>query len=136
MAPPREVEFLLVGGGMASAHCASELRKKGAEGAILLAGREPEPPCERPPLTKEYLRGEAKREDAYVHPVEWYEDNDVELLRGANVMSLDTGSRTATLQGGDEVKFEKALLATGAMVTAARATDPAPAHCHIASQAR
>ena len=40
----REVEFLLVGGGMASAYCASELRKRGAEGSILLVGREPEPP--------------------------------------------------------------------------------------------
>ncbi len=69
----REVDFLLVGGGMASAHCAAELRRRGAEGSILLAGREPEPPYERPPLSKEYLRGEAAREDAYVNPSDWYE---------------------------------------------------------------
>ena len=55
----REVDFLIVGGGLAAAYCASELRKQGAEGSILLAGREPEPPYERPPLSKEYLRGEA-----------------------------------------------------------------------------
>ncbi|MGZ5309861.1 MAG: NAD(P)/FAD-dependent oxidoreductase [Solirubrobacterales bacterium] len=116
----REVEFLLVGGGMASAHCASELRKKGADGKILLAGREPEPPYERPPLSKEYLRGESKREDAHVHPAEWYEENGVELLSGTNVISLDTGERKAGLQGGDEVSFEKALLATGAMVNILR----------------
>ena len=54
---------------MASAHCAAELRPRlGAEGSILLVGREPEPPYERPPLTKEYLREEAEREDAYVNP--------------------------------------------------------------------
>ena len=47
----REVDFLLVGGGLASASCASELRKRGAEGSILLVGREPEPPYERPPLS-------------------------------------------------------------------------------------
>jgi 3-phenylpropionate/trans-cinnamate dioxygenase ferredoxin reductase subunit len=112
----REVDFLLVGGGMASAHCAAELRKRGAEGSILLAGREPDPPYERPPLSKEYMRGEAVREDAFVNPAAWYEENGVELLTGRNVMSLDTGARTAKLQGGEEVAFGKALLGTGARV--------------------
>jgi 3-phenylpropionate/trans-cinnamate dioxygenase ferredoxin reductase subunit len=116
----REVDFLLIGGGLASANCAAELRKRGAEGSILLAGREPEPPYERPPLSKEYLRGEAERADAYVNPPEWYERNDVELLSGTNVMSLDPAARTAKLQGGDEVSFGKALIATGAMVNILR----------------
>ena len=116
----REVKFLLVGGGMASACCAAELRKRGAEGEILLAGREPEPPYERPPLSKEYLRGEAKREDAYVNAPDWYQQNGVELRTGTNVMSLDTDARTAKLQGGEEVAFEKALIATGANVNILR----------------
>jgi 3-phenylpropionate/trans-cinnamate dioxygenase ferredoxin reductase component len=116
----RSVSYLLVGGGMAGAHCASELRKGGAEGEILLVGREHEVPYERPPLTKEYLRGEAKREDAYVHEPSWYEENGVELLKGRNVMSLDAEARTAKLQGGDEVTFEKALIATGANVNILR----------------
>ena len=116
----RSVEFLLVGGGFASAHCATELRKRGAEGEILLVGREPEVPYERPPLSKEYMRGESERSDAYVHPASWYEENDVELLTGRNVMSLDTEQRSAKLQGGDEVGFEKALLATGANVNILR----------------
>jgi 3-phenylpropionate/trans-cinnamate dioxygenase ferredoxin reductase subunit len=116
----REVDFLLIGGGMASAHCAAELRRRGAEGSVLLVGREPEPPYERPPLSKEYLRGEATREDAYVNPLGWYEENDVELLTARNVMSLDPRARTAGLQGGEEVAFGKALLATGAMVNILR----------------
>jgi len=116
----REVDFLLVGGGLASAQCAAELRKRGAEGSILLAGREPEPPYERPPLSKEHLRGESAREDAYVNPPGWYEENDVELRTGTNVMSLDPAARTAKLQGGEEVGFGKALLATGAMVNILR----------------
>lgn len=116
----REVDFLLIGGGLASAQCAAELRKRGADGSILLAGREPEPPYERPPLSKEYMRGEASREDAYVNPPGWYEENDVELLTGVNVMSLDPAARTAKLQGGEEVAFGKALLATGAMVNILR----------------
>jgi len=116
----RKVDFLLAGGGMAAAHCAAELRRRGADGSILLAGREPEPPYERPPLSKEYLRGEAEREDAYVNPSGWYGENEVELLTGINVMSIDPAARTAKLQGGEEVGFDKALLATGAMVNILR----------------
>jgi 3-phenylpropionate/trans-cinnamate dioxygenase ferredoxin reductase subunit len=116
----REVDFLLIGGGLAAASCASELRKRGAEGSVLLAGREPQPPYERPPLSKEYLRGDASREDAYVNAPSWYEENDVELLTGCNVMSLDAAGRTATLQGGEEVAFGQALLATGAIVNILR----------------
>jgi 3-phenylpropionate/trans-cinnamate dioxygenase ferredoxin reductase component len=115
-----KAEFLLIGGGFASGHCASELRKRGAEGSIVLVGREPEPPYERPPLSKEYLRGEAARDDAYVHPPDWYEENGVELRTGTNVMGLDLKARTAKLQGGEELEFEKALIATGANVNILR----------------
>ncbi len=120
MASDRKVDYLLIGGGLASASCAAELRKRGADGSILLVGREPEPPYERPPLSKEYLRGEAKREDAHVNSLAWYEENGVELLTGRNAMSLDPAARTAKLQGGEEVAFEKALLGTGAMVNILR----------------
>jgi 3-phenylpropionate/trans-cinnamate dioxygenase ferredoxin reductase subunit len=116
---PQRVEYLLIG-GFASGYCAAELRKRGADGDILLVGREQEPPYERPPLSKEYLRGEAKREDAYVNPVSWYEENGVELRTGTNAMSLDAEGRVAKLQGGDEVEFEKALIATGANVNILR----------------
>ncbi len=116
----QKTEFLIVGGGIAAAYCASELIKRGAEGSIVVATREGEPPYERPPLSKDYLRGESKREDAYVNPVEWYEENGVELRVRTNVMSIDPAARTAKLQGGEEVGFDKALLATGAMVNILR----------------
>ncbi len=116
----RPIDFLIVGGGMAAAYCASELRKQGAEGSIALVGREPEPPYERPPLSKEYLRGEATRADAHVNPAEWYEENGIELMLRTNVMSLDPAERLAKLQGGEELRFEKALLATGANVNILR----------------
>ena len=115
-----DTEFLIVGGGLAAGYCASELRKAGAEGGILLATREDEPPYERPPLSKEYLRGEAAREDAHVNPADWYEENGIDLRTRTNVMSLDPEARTAKLQGGEEVSFERALLATGAMVNILR----------------
>jgi 3-phenylpropionate/trans-cinnamate dioxygenase ferredoxin reductase component len=116
----READFLLIGGGLATGKCVEELRKRGADGSIVVVGREPEPPYERPPLSKEYLRGEAKREDAYVNQHEWYEENGVELLSKTNVMSLDPRERTAKLQDGEEVKFDKALVATGANVNILR----------------
>ena len=115
----RTVQYLLIG-GFACGYAAAELRKHGAEGEILLVGREADPPYERPPITKEYLRGEASREDAYVNPASWYEENGVELRTGTNVLSLDLEARTAKLQGGDEVEFDKALIATGANVNILR----------------
>jgi 3-phenylpropionate/trans-cinnamate dioxygenase ferredoxin reductase component len=126
---PKRVEYLLIG-GFASGYCAAELRKGGADGDILLVGREPEPPYERPPLSKEYLRGDSKREDAYVNPVSWYAENGVELRSGTNVMSLDTDARTAKLQGGEEVGFEKALLASGANVNILRVEGAAQEGIH------
>lgn len=116
----RDVEFLLIGGGIASAQCAAELRKRGAEGEILLVGREQDPPYDRPPLSKDYLRGDSERADAAVHPAEWYEENGVELVTGKSVMGIDLESRTAKLQGKQEVGFSKALIATGAMVNILR----------------
>ena len=116
----READFLLVGGGMAAAYCASELRRQGADGSVLLVGREQDPPYERPPLSKEYLRGDAKRADAVVHGAGWYAENEIELLSGRSVMSLDLSERVAKIQGGEEVRFHKALLATGAMVNILR----------------
>jgi 3-phenylpropionate/trans-cinnamate dioxygenase ferredoxin reductase component len=126
---PERVEYLLIG-GFASGYCAAELRKRGADGSILLLGREPEPPYERPPLSKEYLRGEAKREDAYVNPVSWYEENGVELRTATSVMSLDVEGKSAKLQGGDEIEFEKALIATGANVNILRVEGAAQEGIH------
>ena len=120
VAERQEVDYLIVGGGLAGGQCASELRKRGADGSVLLCAREPEPPYERPPLSKEYLRGEAERADAFVNPPEWYDENDVELRTKTSVMALDAEARTVTLQGGEEVGFGKALLATGANVNILR----------------
>jgi 3-phenylpropionate/trans-cinnamate dioxygenase ferredoxin reductase subunit len=116
----RDANFLLIGGGLATGKCVEELRRRGADGSIVVVGREPEPPYERPPLSKEYMRGEAKREDAYVNPREWYDENGVELLTKTNVMSLDPAARSVKLQGGEEVSFDKALVATGANVNILR----------------
>ena len=117
----REVDHLLVGGGLAAATCARTLREHGADGSILLVGREPEPPYHRPPLSKGYLRGESDRADALVTPAQWWGENDVELLTRTSVMKLDPGERLATLSTKEQVRFGGALLATGANVRRLRA---------------
>jgi 3-phenylpropionate/trans-cinnamate dioxygenase ferredoxin reductase subunit len=112
----REVAYLLVGGGLASGSCAVTLREAGADGDILLVGREPDPPYDRPPLSKEYLRGEVSREDAYMKPLSWYEENGVDLAVHTSVTALDAAEKVATLSNKEEIRFQKALLATGANV--------------------
>jgi 3-phenylpropionate/trans-cinnamate dioxygenase ferredoxin reductase component len=112
----RQVDYLLIGGGMAAAHCAATLRRRGADGSVLLVGREPHVPYERPPLSKDYLRAESGEEDAFVNGPEWYEENGVELLTETSVMSLDAGERTVKLQTRERVEFGMALVATGARV--------------------
>jgi 3-phenylpropionate/trans-cinnamate dioxygenase ferredoxin reductase subunit len=82
----------------------------------MLVGREPHPPYERPPLSKEYLRGESAEAEALVNPADWYGANGVELATETSVMSLDVGARTAKLQTKEEVEFGGALIATGARV--------------------
>ena len=112
----REVDFLLIGGGLASANCARWLRESGAEGEILLVGREPDAPYNRPECSKGYLRGEETREEPLFRPPGWWEEQKVELLTRTSVLSLDAQTRTAKLSDKQEIKFEKALLATGANV--------------------
>ncbi len=112
----REVDFLLIGGGLAAANCARELRRSGADGSILLVGRELDLPYERPPLSKGYLRGSETREDALVRKADWYDEQRIEVLTRTSAMKLDLEARTVKLSNKQEVAFDKALLATGANV--------------------
>jgi 3-phenylpropionate/trans-cinnamate dioxygenase ferredoxin reductase subunit len=113
---PRDVGVLIVGGGLAGASAAAALREEGYDGAVLVVGREPDPPYERPPASKDYLRGESERHHALVHPPEWWDENSVELLTRTSVMKLDTAERVAALSTKESVRYEKALLACGANV--------------------
>lgn len=112
----REVDYLIVGGGVAAASCAETLRAEGADGSILVVGREPDPPYHRPPLSKGYLRGEEGREELLIHPEGWWDDGEIELLTRTSAMKLDPGERTARLSTKEDVRFGQALLATGANV--------------------
>jgi 3-phenylpropionate/trans-cinnamate dioxygenase ferredoxin reductase subunit len=112
----RKVDHLLIGGGMASASCARWLRESGAEGSVLLVGREPDAPYNRPPCSKGYLQGRESREDVLFRHADWWEEHDIELLTRTSVMSLDAQTRTVKLSSKEEIEFERALIATGANV--------------------
>jgi 3-phenylpropionate/trans-cinnamate dioxygenase ferredoxin reductase component len=107
----RHVDHLLIGGGIASASCAQELRAQGATGSVLVVGRELDPPYHRPPATKGYLVGSESKEDALIELPE-----DVEVLTRTSVLALDPAAKVATLSTKEELSYGSALLATGAMV--------------------
>jgi 3-phenylpropionate/trans-cinnamate dioxygenase ferredoxin reductase subunit len=105
---------VIVGAALAGAKAAETLRSEGFDGRIVLVGAEPERPYERPPLSKEYLRGEAEREKVYVHEAGYYDEHDIELRSGVEVTEISPGDRRVTLAGGEEIAYEALLLATGA----------------------
>lgn len=116
----RHVDHLLIGGGLASANCARWLREAGGSGSILLVGREPEPPYNRPALTKGYLAATENRAMDYFRPPEFWAENDIELMTRMNVMKLDPANHEATLMNKQVVSYGNALLATGANVNLLR----------------
>src|SRR5512132_3398884 len=115
--PPREVDHLLIGGGLAAANCARWLREEGGlDHSVLLVGREPDRPYNRPPLSKAFLQGKESKEDALFRPDEWWDEQRIDVLSRTSVMKLDTDARVATLSTKEEVSFGSALLATGSNV--------------------
>jgi 3-phenylpropionate/trans-cinnamate dioxygenase ferredoxin reductase subunit len=109
-----EQTFIIVGASLAGAKAAEELRTRGFDARVLLIGAESERPYERPPLTKDYLRGESEREKTYVHEQGFYEQHQIELLTDTTVTAIDTDGSRVTLGDGSELGFDRLLLATGA----------------------
>jgi NADPH-dependent 2,4-dienoyl-CoA reductase/sulfur reductase-like enzyme len=104
---------VIVGASLAGAKAAEALREEGFGGPIVLIGEESERPYERPPLSKDYLLGQAGRETIYVHPPTWYAEHDVSLRLGAPVTGLDPAAHQVVLADGSRAGYAKLLLATG-----------------------
>jgi 3-phenylpropionate/trans-cinnamate dioxygenase ferredoxin reductase subunit len=104
--------FLIIGANMAGGTAAATLREEGFDGRVVLIGREPHPPYERPPLSKEYLRGE-EQEPRFIRPPEWYEKNQIETRFGETAERVDVGGRSVELVGGERIAFDSLLVATG-----------------------
>src|SRR5215472_4009528 len=106
--------FLIVGASLTGAKAAEELRTQGFDGRVMLVGAEPERPYERPPLTKDYLRGESERAKAHVHPDGFYAQQEIELVTGVTVTAIDPAASRVTLHDGRTLGYDRLLLATGA----------------------
>ena len=106
--------FVIVGASLAGAKAAGELRERGFDGRVVVVGAERERPYERPPLTKDYLRGESERAKAYVHEEDFYARQEIELRLGEAAEALDLDASTVTLAGGEQLAYDSLLLTTGA----------------------
>jgi 3-phenylpropionate/trans-cinnamate dioxygenase ferredoxin reductase subunit len=106
--------FVIVGASLAGAKAAETLRSEGFDGRVLLIGSEAQRPYERPPLSKDYLRGELEREKVYVHPEAFYAEQDIELRSGRTAVRLDASNHELALDDGDRLRYDRLLLTTGA----------------------
>jgi 3-phenylpropionate/trans-cinnamate dioxygenase ferredoxin reductase component len=106
--------FVIVGASLAGAKAAETLRAEGFDERVVLIGAEHERPYERPPLSKDYLRGEVDRETVYVHPDGYYAEHDIELRLGRTAVSLNTAARELALDDGERLRYDRLLLAIGA----------------------
>jgi 3-phenylpropionate/trans-cinnamate dioxygenase ferredoxin reductase component len=105
---------VIVGAGLAGAKAAETLRSEGFDGRVVLVGTEAERPYERPPLSKDYLRGEAGRDKVYVHDEGFYAEHDIELRAGLTVTRLDASSGEVELDRGERLRYDRLLITTGA----------------------
>jgi 3-phenylpropionate/trans-cinnamate dioxygenase ferredoxin reductase subunit len=110
----RDVEHLIIGGGVAAAKAAEGLRAAGGTGSAVVMTAEPELPYERPPLSKDFLRGEAGREKTRTHDEAWYREHEVDVLLATRASTVDPATRTVTTEVGDQLRYGGLLLATGA----------------------
>jgi len=108
-----EQTFVVVGGNLTAGAAVTTLRDQGFDQRIVVIGEEPHPPYERPPLSKQYLRGESTADSALLHPPSWYADADVELRLGLRAVRLDPVGRAVELRDGERIVYDKLLIATG-----------------------
>ncbi|MFZ3124496.1 MAG: FAD-dependent oxidoreductase [Acidovorax sp.] len=110
----QKIDFLLIGGGLASATAAETLRREGAAGSILILSAESTLPYQRPALSKRYLLGHANVQQILVHPAQYYRDEEIEVALETTALSVDTARQLVETSTGRQIHYEKLLIATGA----------------------
>lgn len=108
--------FVVVGASLAGAKAAETPRAEGFTGRVVLVGEEAERPYQRPPLSKDYLRGDTERDKVFVHDESFYADHDSELRTNTLATALDPDGHTATLTGDandEQLSYDRLLLTTG-----------------------
>ena len=106
--------FVILGASLAGGTAAATLREEGFDGRIVLVGEEPQPPYERPPLSKKYLQGQQSFERCLVRPPGFYEANGVETRFGVRATRIDPAGRTVELADGERLAYDRVLVTTGA----------------------
>lgn len=112
VADPREI--VIVGGGAAGFACAEMLRRRGAQGRIILLSADADAPCDRPNLSKDYLAGKAPEGWMPLKPEAFYRDLGIDLRLADEVTAIDTSGRRVMTAGGEGLAFDRLLIATGA----------------------
>ena len=107
------IPYVIIGGGLAATAAIDAIRRRDKTGRLVLIGAEVHLPYDRVPLSKDYLLGRIEREDVFLRRPRFYERHRVEQFLGQAATTADVNTRTVTLDNGDEVGFEKLLLATG-----------------------
>lgn len=105
--------IVIIGGGVAGGNAAATLRQEGFRGEVLIISSEPGVPFGRPPLSKTYLRSEEALDGWYVRPATWYADHDVGLLVRSRASAVDAAAHAVAVDSGEELTYDKLLLATG-----------------------
>ena len=103
----------IVGASLAGSSAAATLREEGFDGRTVLIGAEPQLPYDRPPLSKNYLRGTTSFEKTLLRPPEFYRERDIEMRLGTTVTRVDAEKRMLALQDGERLEFDQLLIATG-----------------------
>ncbi len=112
--PGAPSRIVIVGGGGAGFAAAEMLRRRQYQGEIVMLSSDDAPPVDRPNLSKDYLAGSAPEDWVPLRPDAFYSENAIELRLGATVAGIDVGSREVGLAGGERIRFDRLLLATGA----------------------
>ena len=105
--------LVIVGANLTGGGAAATLRQEGFDGREVLIGAEPRAPYERPPLSKQYLRGEDSFEQALVQPPNFYDENDIEIRFGVRATAVYAAEQVVELEGGERLPYDKLLMATG-----------------------
>ena len=107
------VKYLIVGGGLAASSAAEAIRAIDPQGELVIVAREAIRPYHRPPLSKTYLGHRSPREELFVQPAGWYNEQRIRLRTGVRAAHLDVARRVVTLESGEGISFDRLLLATG-----------------------
>jgi 3-phenylpropionate/trans-cinnamate dioxygenase ferredoxin reductase subunit len=108
-------QFVIVGAGLAGAKAAETLREEGFDGSVTLIGEEMQLPYERPPLSKDYLRGESTFEKVLVRPEDFWATNGIDVLTMGRAVSIDRKAHRIELEDRSSLKYDRLLLATGSI---------------------